>query len=343
VTSDGKRTHRVRRISIVVPMYNEAAHIENLVSDIAAQDFDGEIEVFVADGASVDASVELVRRTAGRMGVDVAVLENPTRWVSTGLNACIRHATGDLIVRLDCHARYPADYLRRCAVAAEETGAWVVGGNPVPEGRTPMERAVACTMTSPFGGVFWNRHGNRHERVEVDNFFCGAFRPEAFDRVGLFDESLVRNQDEELNFRIRAAGGTLVLDRNIRARYVPRNSFRRLFQQYYEYGFWKIPLMRKHRSVLSARSLVPILFVGSLGAAAAAAVFSERARLLLVAEGVVYGCCAAGFGAVTVAKRRESWRILPRVVATFPTLHIAYGLGMLNGLMRSVGGGSVSA
>jgi len=295
--------------------------------------------VFVADGCSTDGSVPRLVRAAEQAGIDVTVVENSARWASNGLNACIRRCSGDLIVRLDCHARYPADYLRRCVAAAEETGAWVVGGNPVPEGRTPMERAVACTMASPFGGVFWNRHGDRHERVEVDNFFCGAFRPEAFVRAGLFDETLVRNQDEDLNFRIRAAGGRLVLDRSIRARYVPRGSLRRLFRQYYEYGLWKVPLMRKHRAVISARSLAPVTLVGSLAVGAACGVVSGRVRVLLAAEAAAYTGAAVAFGAVAVAKQDESWRqVFPRVVSSFPVLHGAYGLGMLAGIARLANG-----
>src|SRR5438270_7323366 len=124
-------------------MRNEAAHIEGFVSDLAGQDFDGEVEIFVADGASSDDSVARLESAAARHGLVLTVVPNPQRWVSYGLNACIRRASGDLIVRLDCHSSYPADYLRRCAIAAEETDALNVGGLFEPVGRTPMERAVA--------------------------------------------------------------------------------------------------------------------------------------------------------------------------------------------------------
>ena len=135
-------TQAIRRISVVAPLLNEASHVDGLVADLAGQDFTGELDVIVADGGSSDGSVERLRAAAEQHRLSLTILENPARWVSQGLNACIRRARGDLIVRVDCHARYPRDYLRRCAIAAEETDAWNVGGVVVADGRTPMERAV---------------------------------------------------------------------------------------------------------------------------------------------------------------------------------------------------------
>ncbi len=151
--------------------------------------------------------MESLQHAAERAGIDLIFLANPSRWVSNGLNACIERAQGDLIVRLDCHSRYPSDYVRRCAQAAEETGALNVGGVVTPVGQTGMERAVACAMDSPFGGIGWTRHGAVDARAEVDTVTYGAFRPQAFQLAGRFDESLVRNQDDEFNLRLRLAGG----------------------------------------------------------------------------------------------------------------------------------------
>ena len=326
----------VARISVVVPMYNEADHVGHLVADLAAQDFEGEVEVLVADGASTDASATLLAAAAEAAGLELTIVPNPSRWVSPGLNACIARCTGDLIVRLDCHSRYPRDYLRRSARAAEETGAWAVGGVPVPVGRTPMERAVACALDGPFGGAHWTRNAGRAERTEVDNFYCGAFRPVAFQRAGLFDETLVRNQDDELNFRIRQAGGRLVLDPAIRSEYVPRGDFRGLARQYYQYGVWKIPVMLKHQRVLSGRSLAPAGLVGSLLLLVAAATRSRKARRLLAAEAGLYAGAATVFAAQSIARRGEPNRLLPRVAASFPTMHLGYGIGMIAGIVRTL-------
>jgi succinoglycan biosynthesis protein ExoA len=325
----------VERISVIAPMLNERAHISDVVADLAAQDFAGEVEVLVADGGSTDGSAGLLETEAERAGLRLSVLENPQRIVATGLNACIRRAEGDLIVRIDCHSRYPTDYLRRCAEAAEATGAWNVGGIFRASGRTPTERAVAAAMDSPLGGINWTRDAGAGGRVETDTVYCGAFRPVAFERAGLYDESLVRNQDDELNMRIRHAGGKIVFDPAIHALYTPRGSFGALFRQYFEYGRWKVPVMRKHRQVATARSLAPAAFVGSLVVLAAAAPVSREARRGLAAELALYAACVAGAAVVAARGRDEPTRLLPRVVAAFPVFHLGYGTGMLAGWLAA--------
>jgi succinoglycan biosynthesis protein ExoA len=329
-----ERPERIRRVSVMAPMFNEARHIEYLVADLAAQDFDGDVELLVADGDSTDGSVEKLKAAAERQGLDVTIFHNPARWVSHGLNLCIEAATGDLIVRVDCHSRYPSDYVRRCVTAAEETGAENVGGVFVPEGGTPMERAVGCAMDSPFGGIHWSRHGP-HERVEVDTVPYGAFRPEVFSRVGVFDESLVRNQDDEFNLRLRLAGGRIVLDPSIQIHYTPRGSFRGLFRQYYQYGLWKVAVMRKHGRIVSVRSLAPVAFVGSIALLAVLAPWFFPAAVLLALELAIYAAGAVAFGILALRRRGEKWWLFPRVVAAFVTFHVSYGLGMVAGLVRA--------
>ena len=326
---------RVTKISVIIPMLNEADHVESLVASLGAQDWEGGLEVLVADGGSTDGSPELFARAAREAGLELRLLDNPQRWVSPGLNACIRSASGDLIVRVDCHSRYPADYLSGCARAAEETGAWNVGGLVVAEGRTAAERAVACAMDSPFGGIGWTRHSATDGRAEVDTVTYGAFRPEAFERAGLYDESLARNQDDELNLRLRNAGGRIVLDPSIRTYYVPRGSLTKAFHQYFDYGRWKVPVMLRHRRVLSARSMAPLVLVGSLVLLAAAAFIVPQARWLLVLEVAAYVAGAITFAALSVRSRGESLRLLPRVAATFGAFHLGYGLGMLTGWARA--------
>jgi succinoglycan biosynthesis protein ExoA len=330
---EGSATAPIRRITTMTPMLNEAEHVETLIQDIAAQDFPGEIEVLVADGGSTDGSAERILEAAERAGISVTVLPNPARWVSPGLNACIRRATGELLVRLDCHARYSPDHLRRHAALAQETGAWATTGVVVPIGVTLTERAVACATDSPFGGATWSRHNASSERVDVDVAWCGAFLPQAFRRAGLFDETLVRNQDDELTLRFRRAGGRVILDPTIRAHYVPRGSYRGAFRQYYEYGFWKVAVMRKHRQVVSARSIAPLPFVCSLGALVLAGGVSSKARRLLAVKAAVYTGAAAAFGLASVRRRAEPLRLLPRVMAVYPTYHLGYGLGLLHGVV----------
>ena len=317
-------------------MVNEAHNVERLVSDLAAQDFPGEVEILIADGGSTDGSVERLRNSADRAGLAITILENPDRLVAHGLNVCIANATGDLIVRLDCKSHYPADYLRRSAIASEETGAWTIGGLLLTEARTPMGRAVGSAMASSFGGLGWTRStGSR--RVEVDTVYLGAFRPEAFRRAGLFDPGMGDNHDEEFNIRVRQAGGRVVSDPAVRAYYSPPDSFERVFGRYFSYGFYKVPVMLKHRRIVTMRSLAPIAFVATSAVLAAGAVRFPRARRLLAAELGAYAVAASAFGAASIAKRREQWVLLPRVIAVFPTFHVAYAFGMIEGLRRAIG------
>jgi succinoglycan biosynthesis protein ExoA len=325
----------IKSVSVIVPIRNEGSNVGPFVSDLAAQDFEGELEVLVADGASEDGSIERLRAAARDTGVPVQVIDNPAGWVSPGLNACIRAARGDLIVRLDCHSRYPHDYLRRCAELSEQTGAWNVGGRLVPTGTSTIERAVACAMDSPFGGIGWTRFSGE-ERVETDTVTFGAFRREVFERVGLFDEALVRNQDDEFNMRLRAAGGTIVLDPAITIGYRPRGSFAGVWRQYFEYGLWKVPVMLKHRRIATPRSVVPLVFVLGTGGLLVAAPRSRTARRLLTAEWLAYGILAAFFATRGLRRREEPLTLLPVVVAAFPAFHLGFGSGQVAGLVRAL-------
>jgi glycosyltransferase involved in cell wall biosynthesis len=345
-------------VSIIAPMLNEAGQIDRFVTDVANQDFAGDVEVIVADGGSIDGSVERLEAAARRRGLALTVLENPSSWVSQGLNACINRARGDLLVRLDCHSRYPSDYLRRCVLAAEEeSDALVVGGVIVAEGRTAMERAVACAMDSPFGGIgFYRlytddghllkrlagavglrsaRNGHGARRADSDTTTFGAFRPEAFSRVGLFDESLRRNQDDEFNLRVRLAGGRIVVDPSIRVHYTPRGSLQGVFRQYHEYGLWKVPVMLKHGQLSSPRSFAPLVFVSTLVVLAPTAVLSRAGRRVLAVELGAYAALAFASAGISIRGRRESWSLLPRVVTAFPAFHTGYGIGMLRGWARA--------
>lgn len=327
----------VRRISVISPMRDELPNVDSFVADLAVQDFEGELEVFIADGGSTDGSVQRLREAAASTSLRLEVIDNPAGWVAPGLNLCVGRADGDLIVRLDCHSRYPSDYLRRLAELAEETGAWNVGGRTVPRGNTETERAVACAMDSPFGGIDWTRMVGSGP-VEVDTVKFGAFRPVAFREAGLFDEEFVRNQDDEFNLRIREAGGTIVLDPSLTLDYLPRGSLRAVWRQYYEYGLWKVPVMLKHRRVLTLRSMAPVTLVVSVGGLAALAPVSRKARRLLEAELLAYLGGAAVFATRATIGKGEPAGLVPRVASVFPAFHLSYGIGMARGWLNALRG-----
>jgi len=324
----------IRTVTVMVPMLDEARFLPTFVSDLADQDYSGPVEFLFADGGSTDNSREILAEAMEREGLSLVLLENPDKTVSHGLNRCIEAASGDLLVRMDCHSRYPPDYLRLCVDAAEATGAAVVGGVVVSEGSTATERAVAYAMESPFGGIGWSRFGRSRARREVDTVTFGAFRRAVFEAVGPYDVGLLRNQDDELSFRIRRGGGTIVLDPKIRVYYTPRGSFRTLARQYYEYGRWKIPIMRKHRAVLSGRSLAPPAFVLSLGLLAGLGTVSGPARKLLGLEALLYGSALTLASADAVRGKPGEAGLLPKVAGAFLTFHLSYGMGVLASLVH---------
>jgi GT2 family glycosyltransferase len=236
---------------------------------------------------------------------------------------------------MDCRGGFRRDYVRRCVAAAQETGAWSAGGVIVPEGRTRSERAVACAMDSPFGGIGWTRHAGGGRRAETDTLYCGTFRRGLFERIGPFDESLPWNEDEDLSLRIRRAGGSVVVDPEIRVPYACRGSLRALFAQHYRIGRGKPAVMRKHRRVLSARSLAPLAFFASAGLLAAASMRSRRARRLAAAEAAAYCALAAWFACRSLRRRAEDWRLGPAVAAAFGAMHAGYAAGMLHGVLET--------
>jgi glycosyltransferase involved in cell wall biosynthesis len=335
-TTSSAIAREVKRISIVAPMLNEARFVGNLLADIAAQDFAGDIQLLVADGGSTDGSCELLQAGAAVRGLQLELIENPSRLVSSGLNECIKRADGDLVVRLDCHARYPGNYLRLCAETAEETDALNVGGVVKPVGKTPMERAVSTAMSSAFGGIGWTRHAGGAQRIEVDTVTYGAFRPEAFVIAGMFDPTLVRNQDDEFNLRLRRAGGRIILDPRIEVGYTPRGSWGAVFRQYYGYGFWKVSVMRKHGRILSLRSLAPAGMLASLLGLAATAAIVPVAGALLGVEVMLYALAAIVSAAHAARTRGETMSLAVRTAFVFPAFHLGYGSGMLVGMARAL-------
>ena len=320
-------------VSIVVPMLNEVRNVEQLVGDIAAQDYRGQSEVIVADGGSVDGSVEALLAAAERRELSVTVIPNTNRWMAHGLNLGIRNARGYVIVRLDCHTRYAPDYVRRMVETLIDTGASMVGPAVAPRGRTATERAVAIAMSSPFGGVHWSRHDSHPNPIETDTVYLGTFPRHEFDRIGGYDEDLFVVEDEDFSFRLRRAGGRIIQNSRVQVDYIPEGSLRGVLRKYYRYGVWKVAVTAKHRRLLSIRSAVPLLFVTSLAALASTAGFSRPARRLLVLESAVYVGAASLFATLGASRRREL-SLVPQVMVVFPAFHIGYGLGTLHGLFR---------
>ena len=282
-------------ISIVLACRNEEKHIAGCVRSILGQArVPDEMELIVADGMSDDRTREVLSEIAAT-DPRVRVVDNPGRIAATGLNAAIRAARGQIILRMDAHTEYAPDYVRRCVEVLEETGADNVGGPARTRATTYMQGAIAAAYNSPYSVGGARFHDVDYEGW-LDTVTYGCWRREIFDRIGLFDEELVRNQDDEFNLRTVRAGGRIWQSPSIRSWYSPRGSLRALFAQYRQYGYWKVRVIQKHRLPASIRHLVPGAFVLALGGLGLAAPFSAVAAVGLATDPRrVWGRSLGGF------------------------------------------------
>lgn len=322
-------------VSIVIACRNEARSIARLLDSLARQDLqDMAWEVVIADGMSDDGTREALEEFQSRDS-RIRVIPNPGKIVSTGLNAAIRAAQGEVIIRMDAHTEYAPDYVRQCLDALIQTGADNVGGPARTRSSGYWGRAIAAGYASPFSCGGARFHDCSYEGY-VDTVTYGCWRKETLLTLGLFDERLIRNQDDELNLRLRRRGGAIWQTPKIRSWYQPRERLSRLFAQYCQYGFWKLAVVRKHRIPASWRHLVPALFVSVNLALPLVAIMSNAAlRYDVLAVWIallgIYSTLLVT--ASFLALRGNKWDILPALPVVFCVYHLSYGFGFLCGLL----------
>ena len=316
-------------VSVVIPCRNEVRHIEAcLKSVLALEEPQGGFEVVVADGMSDDGTRPLIDLMA-EADPRLRMVDNPERTTPNGLNAAIKNARGKIIVRIDAHTEYAPDYLRRCVETLHESGADNVGGPWTARGKTYLQKAIAAAFHAPFavGGA---RGHNVDYAGPVDTVYLGCWHREVFERIGLFDEELVRNQDDEFNFRLLRSGGKIWQSPTILSWYTPRAALRDLFRQYWQYGYWKVRVIQKHHAPASFRHLIPGSFAASLLVLTLASPFLMLARLGLAGLLGVY-FLALLFASAHTARRSEL-SYLPVLPAIFACFHLGYGFGFLFGV-----------
>jgi glycosyltransferase involved in cell wall biosynthesis len=315
-----------------MPCRNEAAYIGACLDSVLATDYPlDRIEVLVADGRSDDGTREIVERSAAQHPC-VRLLDNPARITPAALNTAIRVATGDVIIRMDAHAIYPRDYVSRLVDALQATRADNVGGVIVtlPADDTPVARAIALAFSHPLGvGNAYYRIGVAHPRW-VDTVPFGCFRRELFERVGMFDEEMVRNQDDEFNLRVIGHGGRILLLPDVVSRYYARRSLGAVARMFYQYGYFK-PLVARKAARIMTRQLVPPLFVLSLFATAALGIWVTTAWGALA--GIAGAYAALVLTGAAFAIRKHGVRCAAALAAVFSVMHVSYGCGYLRGIV----------
>jgi glycosyltransferase involved in cell wall biosynthesis len=318
-------------VSVIIPCRNERQHITACLESLIAQQppEGGTVELIVADGMSSDGTREILHRLSARHPA-LRVVDNPEGFVSTGLNRAIAAARGEIIARADVHTEYAPDYLHQCLRVLRDSRADNVGGPWVVAPSGYVGTAIAAAFTSPFGSGGARAHDPNYEGP-VDTVYLGCWPRDCFDRIGTFDEQLVRNQDDELNLRLVRAGGTVWQSPAIKSRYHPRDSLARLFRQYMQYGYWKVRVIQKHKLPASVRHLVPALFVLTILTLAVLSSFSGAALAILVAGAAAY--VAASLVASLTAVPAGQRRVLPLLPLVFLCFHVGYGVGFLLGII----------
>ena len=316
-------------VTAILPARDEERSIAAAINSLLDQEYDGHLDVVVAVAPSNDGTLEIAQEIAAASG-RVTVIENPSGTTPAGLNAAIAVATGEVIVRCDAHAVIPPGYVAAAVRDLEVTGAVNVGGVQAAEGVGTMQRAIAAAMTSPFG-VGDARFHTGGPAGFVDTVYLGVFLRDALDAVGGFDETLIRNQDYELNYRLRAAGGEIYFDPSLKVTYRPRSTLRGLARQYLEYGRWKRVVMRRHPNSTRWRQLVAPAFVIGLGLSAIAGITGYR-KIAAVVPGSYLIALGGATSREAVRRTDPAMLLLPLV---FPTMHLSWGVGFLTSRQSS--------
>ena len=319
-------------VSIVLPIRNEASFIARSLGSVLAQDYPSDrCEIIVADGLSTDSTREIVNSFRTKYP-NLRLIDNSGQIVPTGLNAAIIQARGEIIVRVDGHCEIASDYVRNCVQHLQSDGVDGVGGPLDTIGETFTARAIATAMSSTFGVGDSAFRTVSDKTMLTDTVAFPAYTRAAVERAGLFDEELVRNQDDEYNYRLRKIGAKILLASDVRSKYYSRSSLRSLWRQYFQYGYWKVRVMQKHPRQMSLRQFVPFLFVVSLVMSAALFPFFITGKLVLPLVAGSY--LIANAAASILIARRKGWRLLLLLPLTFAILHLAFGSGFLAGLIR---------
>jgi glycosyltransferase involved in cell wall biosynthesis len=294
------------------------------------------MEVIISDGMSTDDTrQEIAAFQKSFPDMAVRVVDNSQRSIPAAVNRAIEVARGEIIVRLDAHSKPYPDYVERCIAALEAGRGDNVGGvwEIQPGADTWIANSIAVAAAHPLGvGDALYRHTK--VAAEVDTVPFGSFKRILIERVGSFDESLLTNEDYEFNTRIRKADGRIWLDPAIRSVYFARATLLELVQQYWRYGFWKWRMLRRYPDTLRWRQALPPLFVLSLIGLSLLAIFIPIARIMLMAELILYFFIMILAG-LSAAYRKQKVYLLLGLPLAIPVMHITWGCGLLWSMLTS--------
>ena len=307
-------------ISVILPVLNEEPHLAESVSAILSQDYVGPLEIILALGPSSD-QTNVIAESLAQRDSRIKLVMNPTGKTAAGLNLAIAASNSPVIIRVDGHAKIPSNYLSLAVSILRESGAVNVGGVMAAEGVTKFEVAVARAMRSPLG-VGSSRFHTGGKAGEVDTVYLGAFRREAINSVGGFDERYTRAQDWELNHRLRKNGGKIYFDPRLQVTYRPRPNLKKLAKQYFQYGRWRRVVSRSHPGTVNFRYLAPpFTLIGTL----TSLILGLLLHSIFFLPAAVYGIFMF-ISSILIAK---SFREFFSLLSIIPTMHFAWGAGFI--------------
>ncbi len=319
-------------VSILIPVRNEIQYIERCLEAVYQQDYPTDrMEVLISDGMSEDGTREFLADYANSHE-NLFVYDNAQRIVPTGLNRLIRQAKGEILIRVDGHCVIRPDYVSNCVKHLQSNAVDGVGGPMHTIGEDKISQVIALGMSSKFGvggSAFRTETG---QTKFSDSVPFPAYTRSIIEQVGLYDEELVRNQDDEYNYRIRKHGGKILLASDVRSVYYSRGSLKGLWKQYYQYGYWKVRVLQKHPRQMSLRQFIPPVFVLALLVCLLISIFFPWGWQLLVCLAGSYLLASMTVSVFMVAS--NGWGYLPWLPATFAVLHLSYGCGFLVGLVK---------
>jgi glycosyltransferase involved in cell wall biosynthesis len=313
-------TSGAKLITVICPVFNEEAYIRNIL-EFFLNAPPANKELILIDGGSTDTTVSIIEEYASRHG-NIRLMHNPGKFVPFALNMAIQGSVGDPVIRLDAHTEYDSDYFNAVLRCFDKSGADIVGGPMRAEGKSGFQKAVAYATSTKLGVGDSGFHDESQEGF-TESVYLGSWRRYIFEKTGLFDTDMLRNQDDEFHYRARREGFTIYLDPSIKSKYYPRSSPKSLFRQYYQYGLFKPLVLKKVRTGLRIRHLIPSCFFIYL--------LSLPLSLLFwwwILPGALYFILMGLFAlrsSLPLVARIELFRI-------YPLLHISYGAGFLKGL-----------
>jgi len=289
------------------------------------------MEILIADGMSTDNTRDIISQYQ-RKHANIILLDNPGRIVPTGMNIALKQAQGDIVIRVDGHCIIAPDYVRKCVEHLENERVDGVGGPMETIGEDKLSETIAIAMSSPFGvgnSAFRTVTG---KTMLADTVPFPAYKKEIIQKAGLYDEELVRNQDDEYNYRIRELGGKLLLAEDVHSKYYSRGSFRKLWKQYFQYGFYKVRVLQKHPLQMSIRQFVPLLFVLSLLASIIITLVTTWGWIALLS--ITWAYIVANLIASAITASKKGWDHILRLPVAYAIIHLGYGCGFLAGLFK---------